>query len=60
MLSKLTSRKFWVAVASFVAVNVLPGLSAGTQARVSAAIGIAYLFAEGLVDALGALRKPPS
>lgn len=58
-MSKFLSRKFLLALAGFVTVNVIPNLSAGTQARLSAGIAAAYALAEGLVDALAALKGTP-
>ena len=54
---KLTSRKFWVAVASFVSMMIVAlGGSESEAAQVSALIiagatVIAYIVGEGLVDA---------
>lgn len=55
-LSKLTSRKWWVAVAAFVvAVVTLFGADSGTAERIGALILLAadvvgYTLAESLVD----------
>lgn len=55
--SKLTSRKFWVAVAGFVTPLLLAfGVSADTVTQVTSIIMagaavVAYLYAEGTVDA---------
>lgn len=55
--SKLTSRKFWATVASFItSVAIAFGASEGTIAQITAIImagatAIAYIIGEGLVDA---------
>ena len=57
---KLTSRKFWAAVCNFVGMMILAfGGNAGTAEKVTALIMagatvIAYIIAEGLVDAANA------
>lgn len=57
---KLTSRKFWVAVAGFVGMLVIAfGGSAAQEAQVTAIIMagasvIAYIIGEGLTDIAGA------
>ena len=57
---KLTSRKFWAAVCNFVGMLVMAfGASAGTAEKITALIMagatvIAYIIAEGLVDAANA------
>ena len=57
---KLTSRKFWTAVAEFVTMLVIAfGVAEETAAQVAAIIMagaavIAYIIGEGLVDAAGA------
>ena len=57
---KLTSRKFWVAICNFVTMLILAlGGTAGTAEKVTALIMagatvIAYIIAEGLVDAANA------
>ena len=57
---KLTSRKFWAAICNFVGMLVMAfGYSAGTAEKITALIMagasvIAYIIAEGLVDAAGA------
>lgn len=54
---KLTSRKFWVAVASFVAgLLLLNKVDADTTDKISGLIlsfgtVVAYIFGEGLIDA---------
>jgi hypothetical protein len=54
---KLTSRKLWTAVISFVtAIVVYSGSDAGTAERIASLIWagaslVAYIFGEGLVDA---------
>ena len=54
---KLSSRKFWLAVAAFAcAVGALLGLSESTTAQITAVITaggvvVAYIFGESLVDA---------
>ena len=61
---KLTSRKFWAAVAGFVGPLMLAfGASESAAAEVTALIMagaavIAYILGEGLVDAAGAGEKP--
>ena len=57
---KLTSRKFWAAVCNFVGMLVMAfGASTGTAEKITALIMagatvIAYIIAEGLVDAANA------
>ena len=57
---KLTSRKFWAAVCNFVGMLVMAfGAAAGTAEKITALIMagatvIAYIIAEGLVDAANA------
>lgn len=57
---KLTSRKFWTAVASFVTLLIIAfGVSEETATQVSAIIMagasmVAYIIGEGLADAAGA------
>lgn len=57
---KLTSRKFWAAVCNFVGMLVVAmGGTAGSAEKITALIMagatvIAYIIAEGLVDAAGA------
>ena len=61
---KLTSRKFWAAVAGFVGPLMLAfGASESVAAEVTALIMagasvVAYIIGEGLVDAAGAGEKP--
>ncbi|GHU70982.1 hypothetical protein FACS1894184_17190 [Clostridia bacterium] len=61
---KLSSRKFWAAVAAFVtSVGAMIGWEAGTTERIVAlvsAVGVlvAYIFVEGWADAEG--MKPSS
>lgn len=69
---KLTSRKFWLAVTSFIALLIIAlGGSQETATRVTALIMagasvFAYIIGEGLVDAAAASSKnsivsdPPS
>ena len=58
--SKLTSRKFWMAVVAFVTPLLLSfGLSESTVTQIVAIIMagadvLAYIIAEGMVDAAGA------
>ena len=60
---KLTSRKWWIAVAAFVvAVVVMFGESAETAERIGAIILLAadvvgYTLAEGLADMSGAISN---
>lgn len=55
--NKLSSRKFWLAVAAFVcAIGALFGLSESASAQITAVITaggvvIAYIFGESIVDA---------
>ena len=66
---KLTSRKFWAAIASFVAMMVTAfGGTESTATQVTALIMggasvVAYIIGEGLADAAGAgsqqEEKPP-
>jgi len=63
-IRKLTSRKFWVAMAGFVSMILLAfGVSESTAAQVSAIIMagatvVAYIVGEGLIDAAGAKGAP--
>lgn len=63
-IRKLTSRKFWVAIAGFVSMILLAfGVSESTAAQVSAIIMagatvVAYIVGEGLIDAAGAKGAP--
>ena len=59
-MQKFASRKFLVAVVSFVTVQVMPNLSAASQAKWSALIATAYLVAQGFADAFGSSREGPS
>lgn len=60
IIRKLTSRKFWVAVVGFVSPLLLAfGISEDSVTQLAAIIMagadvLAYLLAEGLVDALNA------
>ncbi len=60
LVRKLTSRKFWAAIAEFVTMLVVAfGAAEGTAAQVSAIIMagaavVAYIVGEGLADAAGA------
>ncbi len=56
-MSKFLSRKFLLAVAAFVAVNVTPNLSSGAQVRWSSAVAIAYAVAEGAADVISRLKS---
>ena len=59
LIKKLTSRKFWMAVASFVSMLVVAfGGSEAVAAQVTALIiagatVVAYILGEGLTDAVG-------
>jgi hypothetical protein len=53
VLSKFLSRKFLVAVVSFVTVSIAPNLSSSTQAHLQALIAGVYLVAQGFADAFG-------
>lgn len=61
---KLTSRKFWAAVAEFVTMMVIAlGGAQETATQVTALIMagaavIAYIIGEGLIDAAGAAPEP--
>ncbi len=64
---KLTSRKFWTAVASFVTLMITAfGVAEDTAAQVSAIIMagasvVAYIIGEGLADSAGAdMRRTAS
>lgn len=62
---KLTSRKFWVALAGFVAGLIVAfGGTEATSAQVTALIMsgasvVAYIVGEGLIDAAGAGSDAP-
>ena len=64
--TKLTSRKLWVAVTEFVTMLMMAfGYAESTVTQVAALIMdgaglIAYIVAEGLVDAKAAEPIPPS
>jgi len=53
MLKKFVSRKFLAALVAFVTINVMPNLSASTQAKYSAFIAGAYVLAQGIADGFG-------
>lgn len=61
---KLTSRKFWAAIASFVSMLIVAlGASEATATQVTALIMagasvVAYIIGEGLADAAGAVTVP--
>ena len=61
--NKLTSRKFWAAIASFVSMRAVAlGAAEETGAQITALIMagasvIAYIVGEGLADAAGALPE---
>ena len=66
--AKLTSRKFWAAIAEFVTMLIIAlGGSQETAVQITALIMagaavIAYIIGEGLADAAGAAnpqQKPP-
>lgn len=65
-IKKLTSRKFWMAVASFVSMLIVAfGGSEEVAAQVTALIiagatVVAYILGEGLADAAGAQAKAAS
>ncbi len=50
MLSKFFSRKFLVAVVSFITVSVVPNLSASTQAKYQVFIAAAYIIGQSYAD----------
>lgn len=62
-IKKLTSRKFWMAVASFVSMLIVAfGSSEAIAAQVTALIiagatVVAYILGEGLTDAAGVQAK---
>ena len=62
---KLTSRKLWTAVVSFVSMMILAtGGTENTATQVTALIMaggtlIAYIIGEGLTDAAGAMQNNP-
>ena len=62
---KLTSRKLWTAVGSFVSMMILAtGGTENTATQVTALIMaggtlIAYIIGEGLTDAAGAMQNNP-
>lgn len=64
LIKKLTSRKFWMAVASFVSMLVVAfGYAESTATQVAALIVaggavVAYIFGEGYADAAGVQAKP--
>lgn len=57
LVAKLTSRKFWLSIASFVSmIMIYHGAAENSATEVAAIIGafgtiISYLFAEGISDA---------
>ena len=61
---KLTSRKFWSAVAEFVTMLIIAlGVAKDTATQVTALIMaggsvIAYIIGEGMIDAAGAAPEP--
>ena len=63
IIRKLTSRKFWVAVVSFVTMLIVAlGVAEDTAAQVGSIIMagatmIAYIIGEGLIDASGTADK---
>ena len=64
IIRKLTSRKFWAAVAGFVTgLLIYLGKSEAETAQIgalimSAASVVAYIVGEGLIDAAGAANEP--
>lgn len=64
IVRKLTSRKFWAAIAEFVTMLIIAlGVTQETAAQVAAIIMaggavIAYIVGEGLADAAGASPEP--
>lgn len=63
LIKKLTSRKFWVTVSTFVSMLIVAlGYAESTATQVAALIVaggavVAYIFGEGLTDAAGAGRS---
>lgn len=63
MKRKLTSRKFWAAIVSFVTMLIMAfGVAEETAAQVGSIIMagasvVAYIIGEGLADAAGAEKK---
>ena len=51
ILTKLQSRKLWVALGSLVAVWVTPGVSNNISAIITGVIAAGYAIAQGIVDA---------
>lgn len=64
-IRKLTSRKFWVAVASFISLLIVAlGGAEETATQVTALIMagatiVAYIFGEGLADAASVAKDKP-
>ena len=64
LISKLTSRKFWVAIVGFITPLIIAfGVSETTAAEIagiimSGASAIAYIVGEGLVDSKQATSRP--
>lgn len=65
-VKKLTSRKFWLALTDFISMLIIAfGFAESVAAEVSAIIMagaglVAYIIAEGLVDAGGATSEKSS
>lgn len=63
LIKKLTSRKFWVTVSTFVSMLIVAlGYAESTATQVAALIVaggavVAYIFGEGYADAAGAGRS---
>lgn len=59
MWSKFLSRKFFIALAGFVTVNVIPNLPNTVQAQATIGVAIAYIIVQGIVDARAASHPAP-
>jgi hypothetical protein len=51
IVTKLTSRKLWVAIGAIIGVWVSPDVSGTIQAVITGAVAAAYALAEGIADA---------
>ncbi len=54
--TRLISSKLWVTVALAIATAVYPDLDNETKVQITGAIGVAYVFVQGLVDAFQGQR----
>jgi hypothetical protein len=55
---KFISRKFLAAIVAFVTVQIIPNLSADSQAKWSAIVAGAYVLGQGIADAFGSGTAP--